>query len=387
MRFLQGIFLIVIFCFSMMTTVFAEENPQALDDMTAASMILIEASTGKVIYENNAESRQYPASTTKMMTLLLAIENANLDDTITVDAQAAATEGSSMHLETNDQLKLRDLVTGMMLASGNDATVAVADYLAGSVQDYAAYMTEKAQSIGAKNTHFSNSSGLPDSEHYSTAHDLARIAAYGYKNAIFRQIVGTKEKEIQWKFPPAKKIKFENTNELLGVYPGANGMKTGYTEAAGECLVASAERNGVNLIAVVMHAADDKRFIEATKLLDYGFNNVKMVRAFAKDEVVQNIRVHGGKNYQITARPKEDILYPISANDFSRFSVNSKPDRYVKAPVKQGTVVGYISILYDGQEVNRIALLADQSAPAGFNFFSFCGEIYDGIFSLLGVAQ
>jgi len=369
-----------------MGTVFAEDNPKQLDDMTATSMILIEASTGKVIYEKNAESRQYPASTTKMMTLLLAIENANLDDTITVDAQAAAVEGSSMYLETNDQLKLKDLVTGMMLASGNDATVAVADYLAGSVQDYAAYMTEKAQAIGATNTHFANSSGLPNSDHYSTAHDLARIAAYGYKNPIFRQIVGTKEKEIQWQFPPAKKIKFENTNELLGVYPGANGMKTGYTQAAGECLVASAERNGVNLIAVVMHAADDKRFIEATKLLDYGFQNVKMVKAFAKDEVVQNIRVHGGTPYQLTARPKEDILYPISGDDRSRFSIIIKPDRYVNAPVKQGRIVGYVSVLYDGQEVNRIDLLADESAPAGFNFFSFCGELYDGIFSFLGFA-
>ncbi|SEJ76444.1 D-alanyl-D-alanine carboxypeptidase (penicillin-binding protein 5/6) [Propionispira arboris] len=386
MRFLQGICLISIFCFSMIATVFAEDNPQALDDMTATSMILIEASTGKVIYEKNAESRQYPASTTKMMTLLLAIENANLDDTITVDAQAAAVEGSSMHLETDDQLKLKDLVTGMMLASGNDATVAVADYLAGSVQDYAEYMTEKAQAIGATNTHFANSSGLPNSDHYSTAHDLARIAAYGYKNPIFRQIVGTKEKEIQWQFPSAKKIKFENTNELLGVYPGANGMKTGYTQAAGECLVASAERNGVNLIAVVMHAADNERFIEAAKLLDYGFKNVKMVKAFAKDEVVQNIRVHGGKIYQLTARPKADILYPISGDDSSRFSIQIKPDRYVKAPVQKDTVVGYVSILYDGQEVNRIDLLADESAPAGFNLFSFFGELYDGIFSLLGFA-
>jgi len=366
-------------------TVFAEETPQSLDNMTATSMILIEASTGKVIYEKNAESRQYPASTTKMMTLLLAIENANLDDIITVDAQAAAVEGSSMHLATNDQLKLKDLVTGMMLASGNDATVAVADYLAGSVPDYAAYMTEKAQTIGATNTHFANSSGLPDPNHYSTAHDLARIAAYGYKNPTFRQIVGTKEKEIQWQFPTAKKIKFENTNELLGVYPGVNGMKTGYTEAAGECLVASAERNGVNLIAVVMHAADDQRFIEATKLLDYGFSNLKMVRAFAKNEVVQNIRVHGGKLYQLTARPKADILYPISGDDSSsRFSIQIKPDRYVKAPVQKDTAVGYVSILYDGQEVQRIDLLADESVPAGFNFFAFWGEIYDGIFSLLG---
>jgi len=365
-------------------TVFAEETPQSLDDMTATSMILIEASTGKVIYEKNAESRQYPASTTKMMTLLLAIENGNLDDTITVDAKAAATEGSSMHLETNDQLNLKDLVTGMMMASGNDATVVVADYLAGSVKDYAAYMTEKAQTIGATNTHFANSSGLPDSDHYSTAHDLARIAAYGYKNPVFREIVGTKEKEIQWKVPPTKKIKFKNTNDLLGLYPGANGMKTGYTEAAGECLVASAERNGVNLIAVIMHAADDKRFIEATKLLDYGFNNLKMVRAFAKEEVVKNIRVHGGKTYQLTAHPKEDILYPISGDDRSRFSINIKADRYVNAPVQKDTVVGYVSILYDGQEVNRIDLVADDSIPSGFNFFSFCGGIYDGIFSLFG---
>lgn len=348
------------------------------ESMTAQAQILIEAHTGKIIYEKNAESKLYPASTTKMMTLLVALEAGNLDDTVTVGARAAGAEGSSMELAVGDQVKLRELLYGIMLASGNDATIAVAEHLAGSVEEYARRMTEKAWQIGAFDTHFVNSSGLPDPDHYSTAHDLARIAAYGYRIPIFREIVETKEREVEW-IAPEKRHFLKNTNELLGKYQGSNGMKTGYTEAAGECLVASAERDGVNLIAVVMHADEDRRWDEAAALLDYGFQEVRMETAYDRHDLVQSVRVRGGEAHQVTARPERSIRYPVSGNDKARFSIKANVPDFIEAPVQVGQELGTMQILYDNQVVDRVALRADADVKTGFNLFSLILSWYDSI--------
>lgn len=167
-------------------------------DISAKSAIVIEATTGKVLYSKNADERRYPASTTKMMTLIVALEQGNLNDLVTASANAANTEGSSLWLQPGERLKMLDMLYGMMLVSGNDATVAIAEHIAGSVDSFARRMTDKAHSIGAQNTNFTNSSGLPDPNHYSTAADLARIAAYGYHNPLFTKIVSTQHTNIPW---------------------------------------------------------------------------------------------------------------------------------------------------------------------------------------------
>ena len=376
------IYMLVAF-FQPQLPVFAESLPM---ELSAEAAIVMEASTGKVLYEKNADQRENPASTTKMTTLLLALENGNLNDTVTASAAAAATEGSSIHLAEGDQIKMRELLQAMMLASGNDATVAVADYMASSVPAFADKMNAFVRSIGAQNTHFANSSGLTLPDHYTTARDLAKIAAYGYRNAVFRRIVGTKEKEIRWQRPADKKFVFENTNELLGTYRGANGMKTGYTQAAGECLVASAERDGVNLIAVVLHAGDGQRFVEAAKLLDFGFAQVRMEKAYSRSELVREVRVHDGEMYKITVRPAKDIYYPVTKGDASRYAVRFEVPRYVEAPVKAGDAVGNLAILCDGKVVDRIPMVADAAIGRGFSLLSFFAKIYDGIFDGLQAA-
>ena len=167
-------------------------------NISAKSAIVIEASTGMILYEKSAETIRYPASTTKIMRLITALEHGNIDDVLSVSANAANTEGSSIYLEVGEKLKMLDMLYGVMLHSGNDATVAVAEHISGSAEKFAQLMTKKAHSIGAVRTHFTNPNGLPDPKHYSTARDLAIITAYGYKNPLFRKIVGTQHKTIPW---------------------------------------------------------------------------------------------------------------------------------------------------------------------------------------------
>ena len=217
-----------------LTSCIASEEPI----ITAKSAIVMDAATGKVLYAKDAEAKRYPASTTKMMTLIVALENGNLDDVIEASEKASKTEGSSLWLEHGEKLTLRDLLYGVMLVSGNDATVAVAEHIAGSVDAYAKLMTKKAHEIGAVHTSFTNSSGLPDPNHYSTAHDLAMIAAYGYKNPLFEEFVSTKSKIIPWAMNDFGRELF-NENRMLWLYEGGNGVKTGYTDAAGACIQSS----------------------------------------------------------------------------------------------------------------------------------------------------
>ena len=350
-------------------------------DLTADAAILIEASTGKVLYEKNADARENPASTTKMVTLLLALEGTRLNAPVDIRPDAGEVDGSVIHLAGGDQIRMQELLQGMMLASGNDAAVAVADYMGSSRGAFVDKMNAFAARVGAHDTHFVNPNGLTAVDHYTTARDLSKIAAYGWKNSEFRQIVGVKKQEIDWIRPAEKNFTFENTNELLGSYFGANGIKTGYTEAAGECLVAAAQRDGLQLIAVVLHAGDNRRFAEAAELLDYGFACAKMESAYSKDELVAHVRVHDGKSYKISARPQRDIYYPVVAGDKARYSVRKEMNAYVTAPVQAGDQVGSLAILYDGKVVDKVPMLADEAAEPGFNLLAFLGKLYDAIFS------
>ena len=234
----------------------------------AETAVLIEAKTKKVLYAVDPGKIMYPASTTKMMTLLVALENGNLDSVVTVSCGAASCEESSLGLKAGDKLTLRELITGMMVVSGNDAAEAVAEHIAGSVPAFVEMMNNRADKMGLANTHFSNPHGLPDPiNHYSTAYDLAQIAAAGMQNPDFAKIVSLREYTV--KFLNRSPVKVSTTNRFLKSYDGANGIKTGYTEEAGDCLVAGARRRDVQLIAVVLN--DDDRWVDVPKLMDYGF--------------------------------------------------------------------------------------------------------------------
>ncbi|WP_196603121.1 D-alanyl-D-alanine carboxypeptidase family protein [Pectinatus frisingensis] len=393
MQFLRYFIFTIIFSLSTISFVSADGLPTEFNTaaapeygLTAKSAILIEASTGRVIFEKNADAREYPASMTKILTAILSLEMSSPDDIVHIADEAADVDGSSLYLEKGDIMRMDELRQGMMLVSGNDAAVAIADAISGNTTAFAAVMNQKAQQIGAINSHFANPNGLPDPNHYSTARDMAKIAQYAYRNKEFRKIVTVQEQEIHW-LTPNKKMVFDNTNHLLWDYPGANGIKTGYTDEAGGCLTASATRNGVTLIAVVMHTDDgEERFTETRQLLDYGFKKVRSHSAYKKADLKRSIHVHDGQVAQINITPANDIYYPlINDEDSSAYSVKLDIPKYVNAPIKTGDKVGTVDILYNNQKVGEVPMLADRSSNRGFSFKSLYYVLYDSITDLFTV--
>ena len=351
------------------TTVFAGA---ARPELTAKSAIIIEASTGKILYSKNAEEQRYPASTTKIMTLITALEYGKLDDVITASDKAASTEGSSLWLTAGEQLTLLDMLYGVMLISGNDATVAVAEHISGSVENFAKQMTAKAHVIGAVNSNFTNSSGLPDEQHYSTAHDLAKITAYGYKNQLFAQIVSTQHKVIPW---PGKDHDRDlyNENKMLWLYDGANGVKTGYTDAAGRCLVSAANRNGIQIIAVVLDS--EHMWDDSIKLLDYGFSKLTQLPVVRKDDILKTVKITEGKAGKVKLLAADDIILPVADNEFDKFTtVIDAPDNVV-APVAAGQKLGTVTVMYDNVAVASTELVADRTVERKSFFKLIWGSV------------
>ena len=237
----------------------------------AEAAVLMSASDKQVLYAKNPDGIMYPASTTKIMTLITALENGDLTSTVVVSPGAASCDGSSLDLRAGDRITLKEILYGMMMVSGNDAAEAVAEHVGGSIPAFVQLMNDKAEKIGATRTSFSNPHGLPDPyNHYTTARDLALITVYGMKLPLFADIVSHTQYDVH--FLNRKVMHTENTNRLLKTYPGANGVKTGFTNDAGDCLVAAAKRKNVQLIAVILN--DDNRWEDAASLLDYGFQQL-----------------------------------------------------------------------------------------------------------------
>ncbi len=238
-------------------------------EITADSAVIMDAASGKILYEKNGSKKEYPASMTKMMTCILSIEKANPYKTIKVSRNAADVE--STWLSGGEWITLDNLQNQLMLISDNGAATAIAENISGSLSAFTDMMNEKAKTLGMTGTHFTNANGMPDENHYSTAEDMARLARYAMENRIFRRIVGTRSKTVHYEYP-RKNYSFMNSNELLYSYKGATGIKTGYTRAAAGCLAASAVRDNKELIVIIMHSRDgETRFKEAAQLLDYGF--------------------------------------------------------------------------------------------------------------------
>lgn len=342
-------------------------------ELTAKSAIVMDARTGKVLYARDAESKRYPASTTKMMTLIVALEHGNLDEMVTTSQNASSTEGSSLWLSTGEQLRLMDMLYGIMLISGNDATVAVAEHISGSVEKFAKLMTEKAHAIGATNTNFTNSSGLPDPNHITTAHDLAKIAAYGYKNPIFSQIVSTQKKIIPW---PGKDHDRElyNENKMLWLFDGGNGVKTGYTDAAGRCLVSAAKRNDIQLVAVVLDS--DRMWDDSIALLDYGFQQLQPMTLFNKGDILKTVKVTDGKSDAVKLITNDNMIVPISSDDKEQFRTIIDAPAKIEAPVVAGQKLGVARILYNDTEIGTVDLIATETVERKTFFGMLWGSVW-----------
>lgn len=321
--------------------------------LTAECAILAELSSGRVLYSHNANAKRYPASTTKIMTALVILENCNINDTVTIPKQAQGVEGSSIYLASGEKLTVLELLYGLMLRSGNDAATALAIHCAGSVYDFAQLMNQKAKSIGCQNTNFVNPSGLPSSDHYTTAYDLMLISRQAMMNDTFRKIVSTQKINISWDSHEYNRILI-NENKMLYTYDGANGIKTGYTKAAGRCLVSSAEKNGMTLIAVVLNCSP--MYAECAKMLDYGFENYTLTEITAADSIKGNIPVKNGFKDTVPYQNEESFTYPLSESD--SISVKSKLfGNSINAPVVTNTHVGYVEITLNGEVIKNIPLV------------------------------
>lgn len=253
----------------------AQTVSAAAPDISADAAIVVDADTGAILYDKNADKREYPASMTKVMTAILALESGRTDRIVEASPEAADVESTRLH--AGDQARMYDFVKQMMMISDNGCATAVGESLAGGdIDHFATKMNEKAAYLGMTGTHFVNANGMPDPDHYSTATDIAKLFMYAIQNDAFRKIVGTPSTTIAYIYPEGRREYCGTTDELLGTYPGMIGGKTGWTNAARGCFVGAAERDGHTLVVVVMHSNDDEsRFREAAKLLDYGFAQEK----------------------------------------------------------------------------------------------------------------
>ncbi|MBE5817610.1 MAG: D-alanyl-D-alanine carboxypeptidase [Clostridiales bacterium] len=313
----------------------------------------MEMSEGRVLYSKNEHAIRYPASTTKILTALVVIESCDLSQTVTIPAEAQGVEGSSIYLKKGEKLTVLELLYGLMLRSGNDAATALALHCGGTISGFAEMMNQKASSLGCTSSHFVNPSGLPSPEHYTTAFDLALIARAAMQNDTFARIVSTKKISIPWEGMEHDRILI-NENKMLYNYDGANGIKTGYTIAAGRCLVSSAERDGMTLIAVVLGCRP--MYEECSAMLDHGFENYELKKIISQNDHSGVINVTDGFDDWLNYAVKDEFYYPLSQND----TVNIKKQMYsteYPAPVNIGDEVGVLTVFINGDKIKSIPLV------------------------------
>ena len=317
---------------------------------SAAATILVDADSGRVLYEQNVDAKMLIASTTKIMTALVAIREGNLSDMVTVKREATLTEGSSMYLKEGEQLTLETLLYGLMLCSGNDAAVAIAEHVGGSQTDFVRLMNETARELGMTHTSFANPNGLDAETHYSTARDMAVLACAAMENETFARIVSTRTVTIGGRT-------MTNHNKLLSWSEGCIGLKTGYTKAAGRTLVSCMEKNGQRLVAVTLQDGND--WADHQALYEYGFAAYPARRLAVLGQPLRRVSVKGGVQKAVALVAAESFSWPVAEGE--------KPETRLvltdtlTAPLMAGTSVGQAVFTLDGAEIGRVDLLCGES--------------------------
>ena len=323
-------------------------------EVSASSAILMDMDSGRVLYERNAGARMLIASTTKIMTALVAIRDGTLSDTVKVSREAAYTEGSSMYLKEGEELTLETLLYGLLLCSGNDAAVAVAEHVAGSVGRFVERMNETALALGMEDTSFANPNGLDDENHYSTARDMALLACAAMRNETLVRIASTRTVSIGGRT-------MTNHNKLLSLMDGCVGLKTGYTRAAGRTLVSCAERNGQRLVAVTLQDGND--WADHQSLYEYGFAAYPARRAAQLGHELAQAAVKGGIRTRVPLIAADSFAWPLAQGEALKTDI--RLDRELAAPLRAGTSVGEAVFTLNGKEVGRIGLLCGETVLPG----------------------
>lgn len=313
-------------------------SKKPLPKVSANAAILVEARTGTILFEKNAHERRPGASTTKIMTGLLVLERGDLSEEVTITPDMVKTFGSMMRLQPKSKHLLAEILYGILMKSANDGALAAAIYLAGSQEAFAEWMNQRAAALGLKDTHYVNPHGHTATNHYTSAYDLARLAAHALSNWQFAEIVGSAQLTYDLPDDDDGPVVFYNTNRLLGYYPGATGVKTGSTTAAGQCLVSSARRGDTELIAVVLHS--DDRYRDAVALLDYGFASYGVARYGDRGDLAAVFHV-------TYSNPVEAVLGFDAAvltrkEDVGKVRWRSLPAAALKAPLAKGELVGWV---------------------------------------------
>lgn len=355
-----------ILCFLCPMTVQAEKLDLAPN---AAASILIEEKTNQVLYANHEKEKLYPASTTKIMTMILmfeAIESGRLkwDDILTCSEHAASMGGSQIYLEPEEKMSVHDLFKAISIASANDACVMVGEYIAGSHEGFVKMMNEKAKELKLVNTHFMNATGLHDENHYTCALDLAIMASYLIDIGQDKLFETTSLYDSYIREDTPQKFWLVNTNKLLKSYEGADGLKTGYTKEAGYCIVSTAKRNGLRLIAVVLKEKEPKvRNQEVSTLLDYGFSLYENVTLYKKGEVVDKVKIENAKEKEVDIVCQKDIVY---VKDKSQDEKITHQINYVQLvpPIKKGEIVGHFLLMKDNVNIASYELTVAKDIKA-----------------------
>lgn len=368
--------IILLFCLMIIgiqTISFADEL-----NLNSEAAILVEVSTGRILYEKNSTKQMYPASTTKVLTAILVIENCDLDEVVTVRESALSNIPSgyvTCNLQVGEQLTVKDLLYALMIPSANDAAYVLAEYVAGSVSDFSVMMNDKAREIGCKTTHFVNPNGIHEDSHYSTAYDLYLIADYAMKNEFFRSLVA----ETEYTLPATEKYPSEDrvlktTNELLNensrkyFYKNAIGIKTGYTSKAGNCLIGGASRDGLEFIAVVLNGGTtneglNSRYVDSKKLFEYAYDNFTLTKIIEKGSVVQSLEVEKGtKETKHLDLVIDETITVVNNKSIDMNSVIPEISlkEVIEAPIAAGETIGTIKYKVDDIEYSA-KLLAKTS--------------------------
>jgi D-alanyl-D-alanine carboxypeptidase (penicillin-binding protein 5/6) len=336
-------------------------------EMAAAAYVLIDADSGKVLVNHNEEQRLPPASLTKMMTSYVAASElergrASLDDQVDISVKAWKKGGSKMYIREGTKVKFEDLLRGVIIQSGNDASIAVAEHIAGTEDAFADVMNQQAVLLNMTDTHFVNATGWPAEDHYTTAKDLALLAV-----ALIRDFPEHYELYSEKYFTYAN-IRQPNRNKLLWRDPTVDGVKTGHTEAAGYCLVASAKRDGMRLVSVVMGTnSEETRAAESQKLMAYGFRYFETVHLYKAQQEVSTVRVWGGKSDTLELGVAEDVIITAPRGTRDSFSANMDIDRVIKAPLTTGQTYGTLTVNLPEAETLEVPIIALEAVqPSGF---------------------
>lgn len=362
----------VIFTASMCESVFAMAE-------SADCACLINGITGEVIFSKDMNTRHAMASTTKIMTAIIAIEQCGMDEKVTVSRNAAYQEGSAAYVRENNVIAMKDLLYGLMLNSGNDAAVAIAEHISGSSEVFAELMNKKAEVLGLRDTHFMNPNGLDDPEHYTTAYELAMIAKYAMENDVFREIVNTRTYQAT-PDNATETLYFSNHNKMLKNYEGSTGIKTGYTRATGRCLVSSAKRDDMEFIAVTLGDPNDWK--DHSEMLDYAFKEHYPKQVVREGMTVKIAEIAGKKHSMIA---KNDFTIPLKEHGKTEIEVVTHMAENLDAPINEAEKVGYLDVLCDGNSVGRVDVISHDEIESikGIQIKNSFWERLAGVFRIL----